>query len=220
MCFVQGLRLVPSAYLMIAASFRAMDPSLEEQSAMAGRGVAQTTLADHPADHAPGAARHVDLLHHRRDRVFRYSRVARFYRAHSRSEHGDLLGDPFGSRIARLRFGVGLGSPRLGCGAVAHVVLSASDRAPGEIHDHHGQGLSAAANQSRRVDGACHGALRCLCGAGGGVAVLDADLDQRAAVLCGSLGGLAGARHLRGLLQNLAGKQRSCARYGTPRCWR
>ena len=37
MCFVQGLRLVPSAYLMIAASFRAMDPSLEEQSAMAGR---------------------------------------------------------------------------------------------------------------------------------------------------------------------------------------
>ncbi len=44
MCFVQGLRLVPSAYLMIAASFRAMDPSLEEQSAMAGRGVAQTTM--------------------------------------------------------------------------------------------------------------------------------------------------------------------------------
>jgi iron(III) transport system permease protein len=44
MCFVQGLRLVPSAYLMIAASFRAMDPSLEEQSAMAGRGVGQTTL--------------------------------------------------------------------------------------------------------------------------------------------------------------------------------
>jgi iron(III) transport system permease protein len=44
MCFVQGLRLVPSAYLMIAASFRAMDPSLEEQSAMAGRGIAQTTL--------------------------------------------------------------------------------------------------------------------------------------------------------------------------------
>jgi iron(III) transport system permease protein len=44
MCFVQGLRLVPSAYLMIAASFRAMDPSLEEQSAMAGRGVARTTL--------------------------------------------------------------------------------------------------------------------------------------------------------------------------------
>ncbi|MGH7927900.1 MAG: ABC transporter permease [Candidatus Binatia bacterium] len=44
MCFVQGLRLVPSAYLMIAASFRAMDPSLEEQSAMAGRGVTQTTM--------------------------------------------------------------------------------------------------------------------------------------------------------------------------------
>ena len=44
MCFVQGLRLVPSAYLMIAASFRAMDPSLEEQGAMAGRGVGQTTL--------------------------------------------------------------------------------------------------------------------------------------------------------------------------------
>ena len=44
MCLVQGLRLVPSAYLMIAASFRAMDPSLEEQSAMAGRGVGQTTL--------------------------------------------------------------------------------------------------------------------------------------------------------------------------------
>src|SRR6266536_2112895 len=44
MCFVQGLRLVPSAYLMIAASFRAMDPSLEEQSAVAGRNVAQTTL--------------------------------------------------------------------------------------------------------------------------------------------------------------------------------
>jgi iron(III) transport system permease protein len=43
MCFVQGLRLVPSAYLMIAASFRAMDPSLEEQSAMAGRGAVQTT---------------------------------------------------------------------------------------------------------------------------------------------------------------------------------
>jgi iron(III) transport system permease protein len=41
---VQGLRLVPSAYLMIAASFRAMDPSLEEQSAMAGRGIGQTTL--------------------------------------------------------------------------------------------------------------------------------------------------------------------------------
>src|ERR1044071_3851142 len=44
MCFVQGLRLVPSAYLMIAASFRAMDPSLEEQSAMAGRNGARTTL--------------------------------------------------------------------------------------------------------------------------------------------------------------------------------
>lgn len=44
MCFIQGLRLVPSAYLMIAASFRAMDPSLEEQSAMAGRNIAQTTM--------------------------------------------------------------------------------------------------------------------------------------------------------------------------------
>ena len=44
MCFVQGLRLVPSAYLMIAASFGAMDPSLEEQSAMAGRNMAQTTM--------------------------------------------------------------------------------------------------------------------------------------------------------------------------------
>ncbi|HET6493674.1 MAG TPA: iron ABC transporter permease, partial [Burkholderiales bacterium] len=44
MCFVQGLRLVPSAYLMIAASFRAMDPSLEEQSAMAGRNIAQTAM--------------------------------------------------------------------------------------------------------------------------------------------------------------------------------
>ena len=44
MCFVQGLRLVPSAYLMIAASFRAMDPSLEEQSAMAGQNTARTTL--------------------------------------------------------------------------------------------------------------------------------------------------------------------------------
>lgn len=44
MCFVQGLRLVPSAYLMIAASFRAMDPSLEEQSAMAGQNIAQTTV--------------------------------------------------------------------------------------------------------------------------------------------------------------------------------
>jgi iron(III) transport system permease protein len=44
MCLVQGLRLVPSAFLMIAASFRAMDPSLEEQSAMAGRGVMQTTV--------------------------------------------------------------------------------------------------------------------------------------------------------------------------------
>lgn len=44
MCFVQGLRLVPSAYLMIAASFRAMDPSLEEQSAMSGRDPLQTTL--------------------------------------------------------------------------------------------------------------------------------------------------------------------------------
>jgi iron(III) transport system permease protein len=43
MCFVQGLRLVPSAYLMIAASFRAMDPSLEEQSAMAGQNVVRTT---------------------------------------------------------------------------------------------------------------------------------------------------------------------------------
>ena len=44
MCFVQGLRLVPTAYLMIAASFRAMDPSLEEQSAMAGRNVFQSTM--------------------------------------------------------------------------------------------------------------------------------------------------------------------------------
>jgi len=44
MCLVQGLRLVPSAYLMISASFRAMDPSLEEQSSMAGRNIAQTTM--------------------------------------------------------------------------------------------------------------------------------------------------------------------------------
>lgn len=44
MCFVQGIRLVPTAYLMIAASFRAMDPSLEEQSAMAGRNVLQSTF--------------------------------------------------------------------------------------------------------------------------------------------------------------------------------
>ncbi len=44
MCFVQGLRLVPSAYLMLAASFRAMDPSLEEQSAMAGQNLARTTM--------------------------------------------------------------------------------------------------------------------------------------------------------------------------------
>ena len=98
MCFVQGLRLVPSAYLMIAASFRAMDPSLEEQSAMAGRGVAQTTHARDLADHAAGAARRADLFHHRRHRVLRHSRPARFYRAHSRAQHGDLLGDPLGSR--------------------------------------------------------------------------------------------------------------------------
>lgn len=42
MCFVQGLRLVPSAYLMTAASFRAMDPSLEEQSSMAGKSPGRT----------------------------------------------------------------------------------------------------------------------------------------------------------------------------------
>ena len=97
MCFVQGLRLVPSAYLMIAASFRAMDPSLEEQSAMAGRGVTQTTLRIR-ADHAPSTARHADLLHHRRHRILRYTGVAWFYRAHPRLEHGDLLGDPLGGQ--------------------------------------------------------------------------------------------------------------------------
>ena len=153
MCFVQGLRLVPSAFLMIAASFRAMDPSLEEQSAMAGRGVAQTTLAHYAADHAPGAARHADLLHYRRHRILRHSRAARLYRAHSRVEHGDLLGDPLGSRFARLWLGLGFGGDGLGRGAAAHVDLSALDGASGKIRHDHGQGIPAAANQSRRLDG-------------------------------------------------------------------
>jgi iron(III) transport system permease protein len=55
MCFVQGLRLVPSAYLMIAASFRAMDPSLRNR-AMRTEHRANHAARD-VADHAPRAAR-------------------------------------------------------------------------------------------------------------------------------------------------------------------
>ena len=148
MCFVQGLRLVPSAYLMIAASFRAMDPSLEEQSAMAGRGVAQTTLRITLPIMRPALLAMFIYLHHRRDRVFRHSRAARFHRAHSRTEHGDLLGDPLGSGLPDYGLASALGALILAVGALAHVVLSAADHASGALRDHHGQGLSAAADQS------------------------------------------------------------------------
>src|SRR5262249_18155045 len=43
-CFVQGLRLGPFRDLLISAAVCPQVPSHEEQSAMAGRGVTQTTL--------------------------------------------------------------------------------------------------------------------------------------------------------------------------------
>ena len=209
MCFVQGLRLVPSAYLMIAASFRAMDPSLEEQSAMAGRGVAQTTLSItlpimRPALLAAFIYFIIVVIE-----SFDIPGSARFHRAHSRAQHGDLLGDPLGSGIAGLRFGVGFGNDHSGCGAAADVALSAADQASGALRDHHRQRLSAAASQLGRVD---RFRRRLFAWATSvdrrAVAVRDVALDQRAAVLCGSVGGLARADDLRGLFQYLAGRQR------------
>ena len=44
MVFVQGLALASHAYLLVAAGFRSVDPSWEEQSAVAGRGTIGTLL--------------------------------------------------------------------------------------------------------------------------------------------------------------------------------
>ena len=148
MCFVQGLRLVPSAYLMIAASFRAMDPSLEEQSAMAGRGVAQTTMRVtlpimRPALLAaliyfiivviesfdiPGLLGFTARI--------RVLSTAIYWATHSEVGLPDYgLASALGALIS-------------GSGAAAHVGLSAPDHASGALRDDHGQGLSAAASQS------------------------------------------------------------------------
>ena len=42
MIFVQGIHMVPTALLMIAATFATMDPTLEEQSALCGKGMMTT----------------------------------------------------------------------------------------------------------------------------------------------------------------------------------
>ncbi len=42
MIFVQGIHMVPTALLMIAATFTTMDPSLEEQSSICGKGMLTT----------------------------------------------------------------------------------------------------------------------------------------------------------------------------------
>jgi iron(III) transport system permease protein len=44
MVFVQGIALASHAYLLVAAGFRSVDPSWEEQSQVAGRGVLGTVL--------------------------------------------------------------------------------------------------------------------------------------------------------------------------------
>ena len=128
MCFVQGLRLVPSAYLMIAASFRAMDPSLEEQSAMAGRNVAQTTLRVtlpivRPALLAALIYYVIVVIE-----SFDIPGLLGFHGAYSGAEHSDLLGDSFGGRSARLRSCLRIGNDRVGRGVILDVDLSSPHR--------------------------------------------------------------------------------------------
>lgn len=43
MSFVQGIHMVPTAFLMISATFSTLDPTLEEQSAICGKNVFTTT---------------------------------------------------------------------------------------------------------------------------------------------------------------------------------
>ena len=212
MCFVQGLRLVPSAYLMIAASFRAMDPSLEEQSAMAGRNVAQTTLRVTLPIVRPA------LL------------AALIYYVIVVIESFDipgLLG--FTARIRVLSTAIywathsEVGLPDYGLASALGTIvlavalflmwiyhrLTASSR---KICDHHGQRLSAAANQPGQVDVAGSFILFDLRSRSRGFTVRDAAMDQRAAVLCSPVRGFIWPRDFRRLSEYLARRQRRSRR--------
>ena len=137
MCLVQGFRLVPSAYLMIAASFRAMDPSLEEQSAMAGRGLGQTTLKITLPVLAARTSCRADLLYHCGYRILRYPRTARVYRSRACAQHGNLLGDSLRGRTSGLRSGCGARDDRSRRRSGADVALSPADGAWRKIHDYY-----------------------------------------------------------------------------------
>jgi iron(III) transport system permease protein len=56
MIFVEGLRLVPTAFLMLAPLFRSMDPALEEAAVMAGAGTASMLIRITAKLMAPGLA--------------------------------------------------------------------------------------------------------------------------------------------------------------------
>ena len=208
MCFVQGLRLVPSAYLMIAASFRAMDPSLEEQSAMAGRGVTQTTLRITLPIMRPAL---LAML------IYYIIVVIESF------DIPGLLG--FTARIRVLSTAIywathsEVGLPDYGLASALGVMVLALALLLMWIY----QRLTAHQERFATITGKGYrprqinlgawtapatGALCFIRGDGRGGPVPDADLDQRPAVLRDPLGGFARSRQLRGIRQDLAREQR------------
>ena len=198
---------MPSAFLMIAASFRAMDPSLEEQSAMAGRGMAQTTLRITLPIMRPA------LL------------AALIYYIIVVIESFDipgLLG--FTARIRVLSTAIywathsEVGLPDYGLAsalgamvlAVALLLMWIYQRLT--AHQERFATITGKGYRPRQINlGAWTAPATALCvfysGYGRGAAVPDADLDQRSAVLRDPIAGIPRASELRGVLQNLAGQQ-------------
>ena len=99
MCFVQGLRLGSVGVSDDRRIFSRHGPVIGGAERDGGTKCCPDNMTRHFADHAAGALGRIDLFHNRGHRIVRYSWAARFYRAYSRAQHRDLLGDPLGSGI-------------------------------------------------------------------------------------------------------------------------
>ena len=134
------------AFVMISASMKSMDPSLEESSRVLGAGKLRTALRITLPLVVPGVLSATHLRVRRDARLVRRRLRARHSGPLLRRHHGDLAGHAVVP--ARLR-------PRRGDGAVAvrrhagHADPSAAGAAPRQLRHHHRQGVPPARDGRR-----------------------------------------------------------------------
>ena len=183
MILVEGLALVPSAFLILAPAARQSRPEPGGKRAGVRREHRSARLPHHPAAAAAGAGGDRDLPHDRELRGVRRARHDRHAVAHLRPLQPDLQpggGQP--ARNSRIRQGERHGADVHRGPARAHSGVSPADAARGPLRDRDRARLPAASVCARTAALGRHRRGRALFSVRGAGAAADPALDQPDAV--------------------------------------